>query len=194
MINAEQARENNRKYAQQEIDQANAQQRKRCTNYHELSQRTKVRQKIDEILQEIDETSQNTKQRYYSVPRINCAYLDDEYFSSYEEKTRKEMYRAMRNITLNLIAFYASAYFLCREFNIPLFGGGVIGVVIAFTVSWLMFFLFIFFDNMDRKKRIKADIEEISQRLSKQEWDAVYLYLADEKHFEIDCLNGYIRW
>lgn len=194
MINAEQARENNRKYAQQEIDQANAQQRKRCTNYHELSQRTKVQKKIDEILQEIDEISCNSEERYYSVPRINCAYLDDEYFSSYEEKTRKEMYRAMRNITLNLIVFYACAYFLCRELNIPLFGGGVIGVVIAFTVSWLMFFLFIFLDNMDRKKRIKADIEEINGRLSKQEWDAVYLYLADEKHFETDCLNGYIRW
>lgn len=192
MINAEQARENNKRYAQQEIDRANVEQRKRCTNYHELSQRTKVRQKIDEILQEIDETSQNTQQRYYSVPRIDGVY-DDEYVS-FEERTRKEMYRAIRNCTLYLIVFYACAYFLCRELNIPLFGGGVIGVVIAFTVSWLMFFLFIFLDNMDRKKRIKADIEEINQQLSKQEWDAVYLYLADEKHFETDCLNGYIRW
>ena len=193
MINAEQARENNKRYAQQEIDRANVEQRKRCTNYHELSQRTKVRQKIDEILQEIDETSQNTQQRYYSVPRIDGVYDDDEYVS-FEERTRKEMYQTMKNGTLPMIAVFGGAYLLCRALNIPLFGGGVIDVVIAFTVSWLMFFLFIFLDNMDRKKRIKADIEEINQQLSKQEWDAVYLYLADEKHFETDCLNGYIRW
>ncbi|MBQ9258930.1 MAG: hypothetical protein IJ187_03650 [Neisseriaceae bacterium] len=193
MINAEQARENNKKYAQQKIDRANIEQRKRCTNYHELSQRTKVRQKIDEILQEIDEISKNTKDRYCSVPRINGVY-DDEYVSSFEERTRKEMYSAIKNGTLSMIAFFSGAYLLCRELNISLFGGSAIGVVIAFVVCWIVLFMFIFLDNMDRKKRIKADIEEINQRLSKQEWDAVYLYLADEKHFETDCLNGYIRW